>query len=261
MKIREVRAVTVALPRQAPRTPARRPSWNASAPRGLPMNKYPEFPPSPPARPGSGRPWAGARCGCGSPPRTAPGGWAGAAPACPSPPWSTTTSPPCWQGRDCFATRVPQRPDVALLPAPRGPGAQRGGHERDRPGPVGPQGEAPGAARLPPPGGPGAGAIPCYITGDDLDWSLELGFRAFKVTNPAHYEQGIAGINLVEEKIAAGPGDGRPRRGADVQPGDVPSTWSSPCAWRSACAPTSCAGWRSPCPRTTWKATPRSPAP
>jgi len=41
-----------------------------------------------------------------------------------------------------------------------------------------------------------------YCTSDDLDWSKELGFKHFKVSNPAHYDEGIDGLNIVEEKIA-----------------------------------------------------------
>ena len=52
-------------------------------------------------------------------------------------------------------------------------------------------------------GGPSRDAISLYATGDDLDWSKELGFTAFKITNPAHFEMGIEGINLVEEKVAS----------------------------------------------------------
>ena len=33
-------------------------------------------------------------------------------------------------------------------------------------------------------GGPARDKIRCYCTGDDLDWSMELGFEAFKITNP-----------------------------------------------------------------------------
>ena len=56
-------------------------------------------------------------------------------------------------------------------------------------------------------GGPAAAAshqlgAQAYATGNDVDWYLELGFKAFKVTNPAHYEQGIEGIDVVERKIA-----------------------------------------------------------
>ena len=59
------------------------------------------------------------------------------------------------------------------------------------------------AACLPPLGGPAREKIRAYCTGDDLDWAQELGFNAFKITNPAHYEEGIAGINTVEDKVAA----------------------------------------------------------
>jgi L-rhamnonate dehydratase len=51
-------------------------------------------------------------------------------------------------------------------------------------------------------GGPSRDKIALYCTSDDLDWAQELGFKAFKVSNPAHYEMGLDGLNLVEEKIA-----------------------------------------------------------
>ena len=51
-------------------------------------------------------------------------------------------------------------------------------------------------------GGPCRDKALIYVTSDDLDWSLELGFKHFKVSNPAHYDEGIDGINIVEEKIA-----------------------------------------------------------
>ena len=50
MKIRSIRAVNVALPKREPKTPARRESWRHSSPIGLPMNKYPEFPPDVPSK-------------------------------------------------------------------------------------------------------------------------------------------------------------------------------------------------------------------
>ena len=49
---------------------------------------------------------------------------------------------------------------------------------------------------------PAREAIECYCTSDDLDWSMELGFRAFKISNPVHYEEGTDGINRLEEKVA-----------------------------------------------------------
>jgi L-rhamnonate dehydratase len=51
-------------------------------------------------------------------------------------------------------------------------------------------------------GGPCRESIELYATTDDLDWAMELGFRAFKINNPVHYDDGIAGINLLEEKVA-----------------------------------------------------------
>ena len=51
-------------------------------------------------------------------------------------------------------------------------------------------------------GGPCRERALVYCTSDDLDWSQELGFTCFKVSNPAHYDEGIEGINLVEEHIA-----------------------------------------------------------
>jgi L-rhamnonate dehydratase len=51
-------------------------------------------------------------------------------------------------------------------------------------------------------GGPSRDRIDLYCTSDDIDWAKELGFRAFKISNPAHYEMGLDGLDLVEEKIA-----------------------------------------------------------
>lgn len=52
-------------------------------------------------------------------------------------------------------------------------------------------------------GGPCREAVELYVTTDDLDWAMELGFKAFKISNPVHYDDGIAGINRLEDKIAA----------------------------------------------------------
>jgi L-rhamnonate dehydratase len=51
-------------------------------------------------------------------------------------------------------------------------------------------------------GGPVRESITCYVTSDDLDWSQELGFTKFKITNPAHYIEGDAGIAAVTDKVA-----------------------------------------------------------
>ena len=52
-------------------------------------------------------------------------------------------------------------------------------------------------------GGPCREEINLYATGDDLDWAMELGFKAFKVTNPVQYREGTEGLNRLEEKLEA----------------------------------------------------------
>lgn len=51
-------------------------------------------------------------------------------------------------------------------------------------------------------GGPVRDSITCYVTSDDLDWSQELGFTKFKITNPSHYSEGDAGIRAVVDHVA-----------------------------------------------------------
>lgn len=51
-------------------------------------------------------------------------------------------------------------------------------------------------------GGPCRQEVELYATTDDLDWAMELGFRAFKISNPAHYSDGLEGLNRLEEKVA-----------------------------------------------------------
>ena len=45
-------------------------------------------------------------------------------------------------------------------------------------------------------------SLTLYCTSDDLDWTMELGFKAFKITNPVFHEEGTEGLNLLEEKVA-----------------------------------------------------------
>ncbi|HEY4200310.1 MAG TPA: mandelate racemase/muconate lactonizing enzyme family protein [Devosiaceae bacterium] len=52
-------------------------------------------------------------------------------------------------------------------------------------------------------GGPSRDYLDCYVTTSDVEWAMELGFRAFKIGNTAHYEDGIAGLNQVEDTVAA----------------------------------------------------------
>jgi len=51
-------------------------------------------------------------------------------------------------------------------------------------------------------GGPCRDFLTYYCTGDDLDWAMELGFTAFKLSNPVFHEEGTAGLNILEEKVA-----------------------------------------------------------
>ena len=60
MKITSIKTVKVNIPREAPKTKARRPTWNRTSPRSLPINYYPEFSRLPGEMPG----WVGDRFGC-----------------------------------------------------------------------------------------------------------------------------------------------------------------------------------------------------
>lgn len=199
MKIKSIRAVNVALPPAPPTTPARRESWRHSAPIGLPMNKYPEFPPTVPSKtPGiGGAPvwvqvvaedgtWGLGRSSFGEPVAAL----------------VDYFYAPLLEGRDCFATellndmmwRASKRHGSLGLSAVAQSGIDLALWDLK-----GKLWQQPVYRLL---GGPSREKITCYGTGDDLDWSLELGFRAFKITNPVHYTQGIEGLNIMEEKVA-----------------------------------------------------------
>ena len=199
MKIKSIEAVDVSIPQQKPTTSARRSSWRLSSPIGLPMNKYPEFPPDVPSKsPGIGGrgvwvkitaedgTWGLGRTGFGEPVAALVDAFYA----------------PLLQGRDCFATehlndmmwRASKRHGSLGLSACAQSAIDLAlwdlkGKLLDQP-----------VYRLL--GGPSREKIRCYCTGDDLDWSMELGFEAFKITNPVHYEQGIVGMNIMEEKVA-----------------------------------------------------------
>lgn len=51
-------------------------------------------------------------------------------------------------------------------------------------------------------GGPKQASIPCYATGNDVDWFLELGFQAFKLACPYGPADGLDGIRKNEEFVA-----------------------------------------------------------
>ncbi|NML08172.1 enolase C-terminal domain-like protein [Sphingomonas sp. G-3-2-10] len=52
-------------------------------------------------------------------------------------------------------------------------------------------------------GGPVRPHLDCYFTGADIEWGRELGFKAFKMRNSAHHVDGIAGLNRLEDEVAA----------------------------------------------------------
>lgn len=199
MRIKSIKAVDISLPQSQPTTPARRSSWRHTSPIGLPMNKYPEFPPDLPSKsPGIGGrglwvqvtaedgTWGLGRTAFGAPVATL----------------VDTFYAPLLEGRDCFAT---EHLNDMMWTASK------------RHGSLGISAFAQSAIDLAlwdlkgkllqQPvyrllGGPAREKIRCYCTCDDLDWSMELGFEAFKITNPVHYEQGIVGLNIMEEKVA-----------------------------------------------------------
>jgi L-rhamnonate dehydratase len=192
--------VTVAIPVAPPRSKSRRPNWNTHAPRALPINKYPEFPTTHSKMPGA---------------NTFEDTWVQVVAEDDS--WGLGQTSfgeitaavidyhfaPLLEGRDCMALeylndlmwRSTQRFGAGGLASVAQSGIDLAlwdlkGKLLDQP-----------VYRLL--GGPSRDRILCYATSDDLDWSKELGFKHFKVSNPAHYDSGIDGLNMVEEKIAS----------------------------------------------------------
>ncbi len=62
-------------------------------------------------------------------------------------------------------------------------------------------------------GGPQKERILCYATGFDIEWYLELGFRAVKLPLPYGPDDGIDGLNRAEEMVA----ETRSQIGDDVE--------------------------------------------
>lgn len=210
MKIKSVRAVTVNIPRTPPKTPARRPNWNTHARRALPINKYPEFPRMHGSMPGANTLadlWVQV---------VAEDGTYGLGQCS----FGELTAAlvdyhfaPLLVGRDCFATeflndlmwRSTQRFGAGGLATVAQSGIDLALWDLK-----GKLLEQPVYRLL---GGPCRDKVDIYVTSDDLDWSMELGFRAFKVSNPVHYEEGIDGLNILDEHI----GKARDMVGYDVE--------------------------------------------
>ena len=210
MKIKSVRAVSVNIPRTPPKTPARRPNWNTHARRALPINKYPEFPRMHGAMPGANTReeiWVQV---------VAEDGTYGLGQCS----FGELTAAlvdyhfaPLLEGRDCFATeflndlmwRSTQRFGAGGIATVAQSGIDLALWDLK-----GKLLEQPVYRLL---GGPCRDKVDLYVTSDDLDWSMELGFHAFKVSNPVHYDEGIDGLNILDEHI----GRARDMVGYDVE--------------------------------------------
>lgn len=208
MNIKEIRVVKLNIPRVPPKTVARRPSWNETAPRQMPINKYDEFSKLPHELPGLGGgevwvqitaedgTWGLGSCGFGE---------------------STAVIidyifAPLLEGRDCLAIEFLN--DLMFRSIQRLGSA---GHATVAQSAVDLalwdlKGKLLGLPVYSLLGGPCRERILLYATGDDLDWAQELGFQHFKITNPSHYDMGIRGLNILEERVA----ESRETIGADA---------------------------------------------
>jgi L-rhamnonate dehydratase len=197
IKIKSIEACTVA-PRPKPKTEPRRASYNKSAKRAFPINKYPEFPRSLHNIPGEVGPELWVKV-------TAENGVWGIG-LCN---WANLVTPlirdhfaPLLTGRDCFAIeflndlmwRSSMRFGATGLAM-----VARSAIDLALWDLKGKLLSVPVYSLL---GGPCRTEIIPYCTSDDLDWTMELGFTKFKISNPVHYDEGIDGINRIEEKVA-----------------------------------------------------------
>ncbi|MFT8244940.1 enolase C-terminal domain-like protein [Roseomonas sp. BN140053] len=199
MRIASIDAWRCVLPRRDHAAAARRPSYLGSAPHAFPLARYPEFPRLVHQVPGALHPEIWVRV-------TAEDGSWGIGQSH----WGNLVAPIVAQhfalllvGRDCFATelhndlmwRYAQRFGAGGLAA-----AAQSAVDQALWDLKGKLLEQPVYRLL---GGPCRDAVELYATTDDLDWAVELGFRAFKISNPVHYDDGLAGLNRLEEKVAA----------------------------------------------------------
>lgn len=198
MKIKSIQACKLALPPPKVQTTPRRASYNQTARRAFPISKYPEFPRQIRKIPGevSHEVWIKI---------TADDGTWGVG-LCH---WGNLIEPlirdhfePLLIGRDCMAIeylndlmwRSSQRFGATGLVS-----VARSGIDLALWDLKGKLLNVPVYSLI---GGPCREAIDCYCTSDDLDWSMELGFKAFKISNPVHYDEGTEGLNRLEEKVA-----------------------------------------------------------
>ena len=199
MKIKEIRAVTLDIPKQPPKTPARRPNANQVAgDRALPINFYPEFTRRFGGMPGAGSPDVWVQV-------IAEDGTSGLGACSYGEPVAAMIDyhyAPLLEGRDALAIEFL---NDLMWRSVQNYGASgiatvaRSGVDLALWDLKGKLLQTPAYSLL---GGPCRDKIKLYCTSDDLDWAQELGFTAFKVSNPSHYSDGIDGIHRAEEHIA-----------------------------------------------------------
>ncbi|QHE88332.1 enolase C-terminal domain-like protein [Hydrogenophaga sp. BPS33] len=198
MKIQSIELCQLALPARTQRTTPRRASYNQSAKRAFPINKYPEFPRQLRKIPGE------VAHECWIKVSAEDGTWG--AGVCH---WGPLIAPlvrehyaPLLVGRDCFAIEFLN--DLMWRSTQRFGGTglamvARSGIDLALWDLKGKLLDTPVYSLI---GGPCRPHIDCYCTSDDLDWSMELGFKAFKISNPVFHEEGTEGLQRIEEKIA-----------------------------------------------------------
>ena len=198
MKIKSIRAVRIKLPKPAKTVKPRRPAWSKSAVRAMPVNLYPEFSRMPGETPGGGlgAVWVQVTAEDGT--------WGLGQAACGDPvaAFVNTVIAPILEGRNCMASeylndlvlRVSQRFGTSGTASTAMSGVDLALWDL--------KGKLLGQPVYSLLGGPVRESITCYATSDDLDWSQELGFTKFKITNPAHYSESDAGIRAVVDHVA-----------------------------------------------------------
>lgn len=198
MKIKDLRAVMLDVPTNPPKSKARRRNWSAGSARGLPINKYPEFPKTPGNEPGSisktvwvqvtaeDGTWGLGECYFGEPVAALIDHYYS----------------PLLVGLDCMALeylndlmwRASQQFGATGIATVAQSGIDLALWDL--------KGKLLGQPVYSLLGGPSREKVLLYATSDDLDWSIDLGFKAFKISNPVHYIMGLDGLNVLEEKIA-----------------------------------------------------------
>ncbi len=197
MRIKSVRAVRVAAPEPGSATPPRRPSWHEITVRGTRMSPYRDHDPSP-AAVGAPRDAVWARV------EAEDGTWGLGLTGFGDPVAKVIDGhlAPLLVGQDCFATQLASDVMWRATSAYGSTGVAACAISAvdlalwDL---VGKLLEQPVYRLL---GGPSHPAVRCYATSDDLDWSRELGFTSFKISNSWSPIDGDRGLRELEAHIA-----------------------------------------------------------